>query len=73
MLAPENERYTASQVLAHPWFKIVTELKLEKLNFSSNFFKEYKESNQLKKIILLFIASRLQDNEIDDLKDIFKA
>ena len=73
MLSPEKERYTASQVLAHPWFKIVKELKLEKLNFSSNFFKEYKESNQLKKIILLFIASRLQDNEIDDLKDIFKA
>ncbi len=73
MLAPEKERYNASQVLAHPWFKIVTELKLEKLNFSSNFFKEYKDSNQLYKIILLFIASRLQDNEIDDLKDIFKA
>ena len=73
MLAPENERYTASQVLAHPWFKIVSEINLEKLNFSSQFFKEYKESNQLKKIILSFIASRLQENEIDGLKDIFKA
>ena len=34
MLAPEKERYSASQVLAHPWFKIVKEIPLEKLNFN---------------------------------------
>ena len=73
MITPEDKRFTATQVLNHPWFKIVSEVKLEKLHFSSNFFKEYKESNELKKIIILFIASRLQDDEIDNLKDIFKA
>ena len=74
MLVVENERYTASQVLAHPWFKIAKEkTSLEKLNFSSQFFREYKETNELKKLVLVFIASRLQDNEINDLKSIFQA
>ena len=73
MLLPENERYSASQVLAHPWFKIVNEIKLEKLNFNTQYFKEYMETNEFKKIVMLFIASRLGENEIKDLKEIFKA
>ena len=73
MIAPESERYTASEVLAHPWFKIVKEKKLEKLNFSPQFLKEYKESNQLKKIVLSLIASRLKESDIKDLKEIFEA
>jgi calcium-dependent protein kinase len=73
MLAPENERFTASQVLAHPWFKIINEIPLEKLNFNSHFFKEYKDTNQLKKIVLLYIASRIKESDINDLKEIFKA
>ena len=73
MLVPENERYSASQVLAHPWFKIVNEIKLEKLNFNTQYFKEYMETNEFKKIVMLFIASRLGENEIKDLKEIFKA
>ena len=73
MLVPESERYSASQVLAHPWFKIINEIKLEKLNFNSKYFKEYMETNEFKKIVMLFIASRLGENEIKDLKEIFKA
>ena len=73
MLAPENERYTASQVIAHPWFKIVKEKPLEKLNFKTEFLKEYINSNQLKKIVLLFVASRLSESEINNLKEVFKA
>ena len=73
MLVPEDQRYTASQVLAHPWFKNTKENKLEKLNFSSKFFKEYNDMSKLQKIVLLFIASRLSENEINDLKEIFKA
>ena len=73
MLLPENERYSASQVLAHPWFKIINEIKLEKLNFNIQYFKNYMETNEFKKIVMLFIASRLGENEIKDLKEIFKA
>ena len=73
MLLPENERYSASQVLAHPWFKIINDTKLEKLNFNAQNFKNYMETNEFKKIVMLFIASRLGENEIKDLKEIFKA
>ena len=73
MLILEKERYSASQVLSHPWFKIVDEIPLEKLNFNPKFFKEYSNNKKLKKIVILYIASRLQDSEIDDLKKIFIA
>ena len=73
MLVPENQRYNASQVIAHPWFKIVKEKKLENLNFNSNFLKEFNKATHLKKLILFYIASRVDDNEISNLKDIFKA
>ena len=75
MLAKEDERYNASQVLAHPWFKIAKKekLSLEKLNFDCHFLKQYKEMSQLKKMVLVYIASRLQENEISDLKMIFQA
>ena len=74
MLSLENDRYSASEVLAHPWFNIAKKkTSLEKLNFSSKDFINYMQSNQLKKAVLVYIASRLQDNEINDLKDIFQA
>ena len=76
MLLPEKDRLSASQVLLHPWFNLVNDNKipLEKINFGlTNFFKEYKESNKLKKIVLLYIASKLQEDEILDLNNLFKA
>ena len=76
MLIQEDKRLSASQVLQHPWFDIIKKEKItfEKLNFGKdNFFKEYKDSNQLKKIVLLYIASKLEENEIFDLKNLFKA
>ena len=76
MLIQEDKRLSASQVLQHPWFDIIKNEKItfEKLNFGKdNFFKEYKDSNQLKKIVLLYIASKLEENEILDLKNLFKA
>ena len=74
MLVSENERYSASQVLSHPWFEIAKKrTNIEQLDFSSKFFKEYQQTNQLKKLVLILIASRLQENEINDLKEIFQA
>ena len=70
MIAPENERYSASQVLQHPWFKKAYE------SFP-NFKDEYEDDllalnlekkNQLKKMILLHVASRLDENEVENLK-----
>ena len=74
MLCEEEKRLTASEVLKHPWFKNENnKLSLEKLDFSSSFFKDYKKTCELKKMILFLIASRLQESEINDLKEIFQA
>ena len=76
MLVKESERYSASEVLAHPWFNLLKDdsISLEKLNFNgTNFFKEYMDGKRLKKIILLYIASKLQEKEILDLKSVFMA
>ena len=76
MLIPEKDRLSAKQVLQHPWFNLIknNKIPLEKLNFcGDNFFKEYKGSNRFKKIVLIFIASKLQEDEIKDLNNLFKA
>ena len=75
MLIKEDSRLSASQVLEHPWFNLLKDEKisLQNLHFGKeNFFKEYSESNLLKKIMLLYIASKLEENEILDLKTLFK-
>jgi calcium-dependent protein kinase len=73
MLAPEKERYTAKQVLEHPWFKNASNVPLSATNFNVSFFKDYIQSCTLKKVSLLFIASRLDENEINNLKKSFEA
>ena len=73
MMAPENERYTARQVLDHPWFKNAKTTPLSSLNFDPAFFVDYVKGCELKKISLLFIASRLDENEINNLKKFFEA
>ena len=73
MLSPEKDRYSAKEVLEHPWFKKVKETKLEKLNFDSHFFKKYNKTNLFKKLVLMFIASRLSEEKINELKEIFRA
>lgn len=65
MLVPEKYRYDSTQVLAHPWFKKNCE------NIQSNFYldinslKNYSKMSTFKKIILTFIASRLDENNND--------
>ncbi len=73
MITPEKERYTAKQVLAHPWFSNTSTVPLSDLNFDSSFFVDYVKGSELKKISLLFIASRLDENEINNLKKTFQA
>ena len=75
MIAPENERYNARQVLDHPWFQKakVNTLNLVELNFNPIFFKDYVQSTFIKKLALFFIASRLEENEIEDLRKTFEA
>ena len=50
MLVPQNMRYNASEVLAHPWFKIAQEEKISNyLGLDLSFLKMYKKTNIFKK------------------------
>ena len=73
MIAPEKERYNAQQVLSHPWFKNASNTPLTDLEFDPALLSNYSHDKPLKKAILLFIASRLDENEILHLKQIFEA
>ena len=73
MITPENQRYTARQVLDHPWFKNASNIPLTALNFNPTLFIDYYKGSAIKKMSLLFIASRLDENEINNLKMSFEA
>ena len=71
MLCDENNRYTAKMVLDHPWLQHSYNNKrtISKLNIKH--LETYKNSSNFKKFILTYIASRLKEKEIKELKDIF--
>jgi calcium-dependent protein kinase len=73
MLAPEKSRYTAAKVLNHPWFKNASDTPLTALSFNTNFFVDYIQGSNMKKMALMYIASRLDENEINNLKKVFSA
>jgi len=72
MLVNESERYSAKEVLSHPWFKIINNKNNKVLNIDFNLFKKYSQENTLKKIVLYFIATRLNEKEINELSNLFK-
>ena len=72
MLVNESERYSAKEVLSHPWFKIINNKNNKILNIDFNLFKKYSQENTLKKIVLYFIATRLNEKEINELSNLFK-
>ena len=74
MLCDPDKRFTAQQVLQHNW--IVKEAPNSKGNISNlniNTLKKYTEESKLKKAVLTFIASRLSDNEVKSLTEIFES
>ena len=73
MMAPEKDRYNAKQVINHPWFKNASSVPLSALNFDLRYFIDYFKGSALKKMSLMFIASRLDENEIQNLKKAFEA
>ena len=74
MLVPEKERFTASQVLEHDWFKNAKDVPLSEIQFNEkNLFMNFAKGSFIKKMGLMFIASRLDENEINNLKNVFSA
>jgi calcium-dependent protein kinase len=72
MLCPEKKRISAKEVLNSKWFK--SKLKKEnQCNVSFNLDKldEFRHFNKFKQSVLIFIASRLNQEEYGDIPKIF--
>ena len=72
MLCNVSERLNAQQVLNHVWLqKNAPNSEGFILEVNKKNIKNYYNSNKLKKSIINFISSRLNDDEIEHLKNIF--
>ena len=72
MLCDEYKRYTAEMVLNHPWLdKMAPNAKgsISKLNIKH--LENYKNISNFKKLILTYVATRLKEKEIKELKEMF--
>ena len=72
MLCSEDIRYSAEQVLNHPWFSKES-LNLKHMISKSNIMElqNYKSTNDFKRFILTCLANRLKEEEIKELKETF--
>ena len=73
MLSPEKKRITAKEIMNHKWFKSKLKKKLEKkITFDFDKLNSYKHFNIFKKLILMFMASRLNTLESGPIGAIFR-
>lgn len=74
MLSDPDKRPNAEQVLSHPWVQdLAPNSKEALLKLNVNSLKQYGNQNKLKKAVMTFICSRMKDEEVVNLKDIFVA
>lgn len=74
MLSDPDKRPTAIEVLQHEWIKDLAPQSQDvilKLNPST--LKQYGNANKFKKAVMTFICSRMKDEEVANLKEIFIA
>ena len=72
MLCDEDKRYSAEQVLKHPWLvKMAPNRKgaVNKINIKH--LENYKNNCNFKKFVLTYMATRLKEKEIQELKKMF--
>ena len=73
MLCPEKKRLSAKEIMNQKWFK--SKLKNQKINLISFDFSKlnnYKNFNTFKKCVLLFLASRLNPEQYNEIGEIFR-
>jgi calcium-dependent protein kinase len=70
-LVPEDKRISAKEVLEHPWFKKIDNEENADIQIDLHSFKDYVNSCKLKKMTLTYIASRLNENDVSNLREIF--
>ena len=74
MLCDPKTRLTAEGVLNHAWLKNKSKISDQAiLNLNPDSLKTYKNQSKFQKAVLTFIASRLKDDEIKSLTEIFRA
>ena len=73
ILVDANIRPNAQEILNDSWVKNLAPHSKNKVSLNINSFKNYEASNKLKKATLTYIASRLNENDIQKLKDSFQA
>jgi calcium-dependent protein kinase len=72
MLTDPSKRFTAQQVLEHTWVQhMAPNSKDCILKLNTDNMRKYQTTNKLQKAVLTFIASRLKEDEIKHLKEIF--
>jgi len=72
MLCDEGKRYSAEEVLKHSWLTKLSPNERGAVNkINTKTLENYKNSNNFKKFVLTYMASRLKEKEIKDLQNIF--
>ena len=72
ILVKEEDRYSAQDILNHKWIK---KQKIFPINSEDRIkqFKIYQKMDNFEKKIIMFIATRLNENEIKNIKNFFDA
>ena len=74
MICDPDKRLTAQQVLSHPWIKKEAPNSNGTISMKNiQSMRKFKDHNKLQKAVITFIASRLQDKEVEKLKNIFQS
>ena len=72
MLCKQEKRFSAEQVLNHKWFKNLSQnISQEIPSLILLELKNYKNTNHFKRFILTILASRLNEQEIKELRNTF--
>ena len=72
MLCDEDKRYSAEEALKHPWFvRMSPNIKGAVNKISIKHLENYKNNCNFKKFVLTYMATRLKEKEINDLKSMF--
>ena len=73
MLSSEKKRISAKEIMNHKWIKTKLRKKLEKkITFDFDKLNDYKHFNFFKKLVLLYLASRLKTEESGPIGEIFR-
>ena len=73
MICPPDRRFNAQQVLNHVWIeKNAPHSKGNIIHLNLKQLKNYIYTSKIQKAVLIFIASRLHENEVNHLKQTFE-